>query len=138
MKHLPSKELLSEVLGGKVIDIRHNRNDRRMNRFTIKYIDSHDLEHEAGYKHSTIQYNIYELMHKCKEWMSSKKKLPIIEYLPNGLVSCGINYDIITEKCELIEYGDTEPEAVFKACQAFLKAKGQPMNTEEMKQKWKR
>ena len=73
----------------------------------------------------TTKINIYELAHKCKEWA----------YHTGHLLSVHMRGDLIKNtdkhfyvaKCGIARattgYGDTEPEAIFKACEWILKQK---------------
>ena len=70
--------------------------------------------------------NIYELAHKCKEWAYKKgyllkADLSVCEIYPieNGFVLRLLYYiPIIDEDSEgNTDYPDTEPEAIFKACE---------------------
>ena len=103
---LPSKELLSEVLGRDV--------DK------VKDIEANTLIY--GCVHSDGWYdeiNIYELSHKCKEWAYNLKQEIIIK-----------SYTVFNAGgCELIDKmgfsvyicdAKTEPEAIFKACEWIM------------------
>ena len=61
-------------------------------------------------------YNIYELAHKCKEWAWRKGYL-LSSSCRNGdnYAFCKVYQREIAFRCE------TEPEAVFKACEWILK-----------------
>ena len=103
---LPSKELLSEVLDIKVVEV-------------------YKIGSNPNFKDNTLLYrvegcgdlftiNIHELAHKCKEWANIKKGM----YLSSG-------YDEVDKKWEAMMMqitfvADTEPEAIFKACQWIL------------------
>lgn len=103
-----SKELLSEILGSDIY-----------------------LKQEAydGY----MEYsNIYELAHKCKEWAFNQKLLDRKPDIYSGLWK-GISSGRTMYRCILflsIKRGkekfeaDTEPEAIFKACEWILKENG--------------
>lgn len=114
MKEIISKELLSEILKTPADLIPRPISFINVNRNTIVY------GMELSWKD---EINLYELMHKAKEWLVSKRKFPKIDYHPNGWIECSINYDIISERAEALEGGYTEPEAVFKACMRILENK---------------
>jgi len=100
-----SKELLSEVLNVKVISIE-------------VYTNGVDYYEEHG---STIHINIHELTHKCKEWALTQN------YIIKSFIS-DKGYAIIETKVgkdEIIDLkiSNTEPEAIFKACQWILENK---------------
>ena len=96
-----SKQLLSEVLGIEVseIDIKEN--------LVYYFVDNEHLDDEWE------SINIYELAHKkCKEWALARhiRLWSIID--DNNSAICRIHS---REKEEF--YADSEPEAIFKACQ---------------------
>lgn len=110
-----SKELLSEVLGLKVWKVL----DCNMN--TLRYcIYPNEGDEPSEYM---FPINIYELAFKCKEWAYENKTL------------CGYNIELKSYKsendywlCELMSEditfsADTEPEAIFEACQWILENK---------------
>lgn len=106
---LPSKELLSEVLGVKrITDI--NLTD---NYITYKYFAfEYDIFED--------KVNIYELMHKMKVWALSKG-YRIDSAITDGrygecVLSAGIGFSMCFE-------ADTEFEAVTQACEFILTRK---------------
>lgn len=62
--------------------------------------------------------NIYELAHKCKEW-ALKHHYKVISKPDNvpGLWKAYVNLSLTSKHGEV---ADTEPEAIFKACQWIL------------------
>ncbi len=123
MKNI-TKELLSDVLGENVDNIRMS--DIPANRVVYEV-------QGAGIRNPYV-INIYELAHKCKEWA--------INYGKGYYVWTGINHNskwdvFVTKfnsfsKFEPVEYQavynplggkETEPEAVFKACEWILENK---------------
>ena len=96
-----SKELLSELLGCRCSKIKPFGTTR----IAYTFLDS------PNYVDATI--NIYELAYKCKEWAYG---------LGVAIDSCHqtaiIHFD---RKIEI--KGDTEPEAIFKACEWILENK---------------
>lgn len=102
-----SKELLSAVLGYKVEAIVDSPS-----RGGIHCI-------RLNHRHTTI--NIHELAHKCKEW--ARKEYDIVigygKHIDIMLFSKGAS--ILTDTALYGHRGsDSEPEAVFKACQWVL------------------
>ena len=102
-----SIELLGEVLDASVYELKIKGNTV----FAV-YDNGMPLMND-------IPINIYELAHKCKEWAHSRNFM-IQSYLYNTkaradlLSSCDVDEKFIA---------DTEPEAIFKACEWILKAK---------------
>lgn len=115
-----SKELLSEVLNKKVIDDDISNIEIKDN--TLTFIEDYWDEDEGSgfYRNHTI--NIYELAHKCKEWITSK------DYYLSTFIDFGVDNYFCKIKWFNSEYiiqnkkfiADTEPEAVFKAAQWVL------------------
>ena len=108
--NLPSKELLSEVLGENVTSIQELSSDAifggRQAWITSK---SHDCA-----------INIHELAHKCKEW-AFQHNFIVNSELHYHKGCCSIydsNGDCLNGKGI---FEDTEPEAIFKACEWILK-----------------
>jgi hypothetical protein len=102
---LPSKELLSEVLGRDVYKVKDIENN------TLIY---GCLVHDGWYD----EINIYELAHKCKEWALSVYNN--IDFMVYGRSQCDL---IIFTQPDDIKYNfnaDTEIEAIFKACEWIL------------------
>ena len=62
--------------------------------------------------------NIYELAHKCKEWLVDNRQFVQIDmygkYMTKCIIYCNITKD---ENCFI---GETEPEAIFQACEFIL------------------
>jgi len=68
------------------------------------------------------QINIYELAHKCKEWAYSKGYY-LHTTMKDSHITHKLTYKVAIEPTEYAEYaktGNTEPEAVFAACQWIL------------------
>ena len=100
-----NKKLLSEVLGLNVYGFRTEEN-------TII------VDHENGMPLiSNKHINIHELAHKCKEWVHNKGIL-----ISSGVSEFGTRFCYLTsgDKQEPPFIADTEPEAIFKACQWIL------------------
>ena len=100
---LPSKELLSEVLSKEVEEER--------------FIDSNSLTYVNSGIYEDI--NIYELVHKCKEW-AFDKGFVLKSYKKQGAFSGTYHYaiDINDKICEWL--ANTEYEAIFKACEWIM------------------
>ena len=127
-----SKELLSEVLNIKgnfrygFDDISIPELDKiEFNRHTNKVFMSLKPSMLYGTIAPVIRtnsINVYELAHKCKEWAKDKK------YPISSLVGSQCNNCQFPESSSgAVFYGDTEPEAIFKACEWILNNK-QPSN----------
>ncbi len=115
-----SEELLSEVLGWKVINIEEhlwgNFDPCIKIEYTTKTIDG------------SLLLNIYELAHKCKEWARTQDY-----YIQTGNRLDGTTrYDVLSARIDIdfedyddgeifSEVYDTEPSAIFKACE-WIKA----------------
>ena len=101
-----SKELLSEVLN-QIIESVHKPKDSNKINYTVSF---------GGY----WSINIYELAHMCKEWAEKQTHYEFVVYAGDvyltdqGLGGEGGFY------CEELFEADTEPEAIFKACQWIL------------------
>ena len=115
-----SKELLSEVLQQNVISVYEQRNQHRYTTSSVNgpWTSGSDVPLP----------NMYELAHKCKEWAWEKHSLMLFQtqYFPK--VYYGIKdlktpmEDFISKvpQCDRFS-ADTEPEAIFKACEYILK-----------------
>ena len=111
-----SKELLSEVLNLNMWKTDSLNISIDENKVYCNGIFLGDL----GYQQSSYVVNIYELAHKCKKWAFnngfgltsgllnySKTKIAVLE-----------NIDLLMPKISFT--GNTEPEAIFNACQWIL------------------
>ena len=108
-----SKELLSEVLQQNVISVYEQRNQHRYTTSSINgpWTSGSDVPLP----------NIYELATRCKEWAWSNYKLSIISgYTISGNIVANIMVKHMS-MCEHHYKADTEPEAIFKACEYILK-----------------
>jgi len=115
-----SKELLSEVLGFECWNIKTAKDG-------ALYVPNNSLGFE--YKdHIAGLVNIHELAHKCKEWARGK------DYsITSGNRNDGtLRYDVLCvhKDTDIEEWDDffsdmfdTEPEAIFKACEWILEQK---------------
>ena len=105
------KKLLSEVLGHEFDSFTYNK-------------ESSDIRIVVDNNYSPIYINIYELAHKCKEWaLNQDNCFSIVSgKVPNNYF-CVVQYSFQwLGKDGYEEYftEDTEPEAIFKACQWIL------------------
>lgn len=87
--------------------------------------DTEDISHhkqKIGYK--KCKYNVYELAHKCKEWADKQKDCFSIVSgkVPNNYYCCiEVRFAWLgTADYERYFRADTEPEAVFMACEWIL------------------
>lgn len=109
-----SKELLSEVLG-----------------FHIEYVPVQSYNHGEVIFNKHVDFmkretiNMHELAHKCKEWARDND-----HHITSGNRTDGTTrYDVMCahKDCDIEELDyffsgifDTEPEAIFKACEWIL------------------
>ena len=111
---LPSKELISEVLSKEVEEER--------------FIDSNSLTYVNSGIYEDI--NIYELVHKCKEWAKLKHFIDIDSH--SGCARWGAEAVSHNGRpsvfYEQVFIGRTEPEAIFKACEYILKENNNATN----------
>ena len=115
-----SKELLSEVLNLVEVkgiyeesDYTYDLCDRELN-----YAERLIVFDTVGYNKYMI-INIHELAHKCKEWALSKGYTTLSGNNHLVLNSCSI-CRTMTDDDWLDFYSDTEPEAIFKACEWIM------------------
>ena len=106
---LPSKELLSEVLGLKtnLVEIDEARNN------VFYYCNK--------FGRITGEINIYELAHKCKEWALSKNyEIESSLFVDGNKKRIGYSQVLRKESPMLQKTADTEPKATFKACEWIM------------------
>ena len=111
MKTLPSVELLSEVLGIEATKIHHDKANREIDYFDdVKMLGS---------------LNIYELAHKCKEWAVEQGYHINSKCYEIGGLACITDNQGGMEILGCMEtfHANTEPEAIFKACEWILENK---------------
>ena len=103
-----SKELLSEVLGRDV--------DK------VKGIEANTLIYGcAHYDGWYDEINIYELAHKCKELALSKNyEIESSLFIDGSKKRIGYSQVLREESPMLQKTADTEPEAIFKACEWIM------------------
>ena len=113
-----SKELLSEILNNKkkydsnlyiepIVRIKYEGSGIKYN-FSDGVINKSSLMHDG-------EINIHELAHKCKDWAFVKHDYIISSY-NKGSESVATFYN----KDFGVFCSETEPEAIFKACQWIL------------------
>ena len=119
-----SKELLSVVLD---IPLQHIRYNGTTNHYKIFKENLFKWNSGDYGRWSNLEINIYELAHKCKEWALNQGY--VLESLINRSCIIGSNYEyfasvkIHKETDSSVQENidvDTEPEAIFKACQWIL------------------
>lgn len=107
-----SKELLKEILGIRWSDsIRGGVAEEK-----FAQVGNYIYFGYKGYNHWNDAINIYELAHKCKEWALKHKK-ELLSCTRKDKSICDI-YGLVSPNFTF--YGDTEPDAIFKACQYIL------------------
>ena len=130
---LPSKQLLSEVLGKEVIKIAFAKTGDRGQSLSNNNIEI------SIYPYHTVYFNIYELMHMMKEWavvrnqecknIDGKEQFYINDICSqfigfSHIWQCIVGYRNITEEYNSDEKkcftSETETEAVFQACEWIL------------------
>ena len=106
-----SNELLSEVLNREVssLQIAGNPND-----IAVGFADG------ASYSSFDLCINIHELAFKCKEWAYDNTAYEITAYRMQDTSEyrCVIGLNLLSKYKDVIGfYADSEPEAIFKACE---------------------
>ena len=119
-----SKELLSVVLG---IPLAHIRYNDTTNLYKIFKEDLFNWSDGSYGRWSNLEVNIYELAHKCKEWAVnlSPNKHALSSYARWGDIrnykKTNGSYYICQHLVSGIQFeAESEPEAIFKACQWIL------------------
>lgn len=108
-----SKELLSEVLCIKYSFKIEDYNESNLNNL--------EWWQNEIYKEQMHTINIYELAHKCKEW--AKNVYNNIDFMVYGRGQCDLTIFTQPDDIKYNFNADTEPEAIFKACQWILENK---------------
>ena len=102
--------LLSEVLG----------EEYSLNEFPDGYSINYKTTLVLS-KYSGVEFiNIYELAHKCKEWAYERDFYIYSIFTFAGEGACYVTKDDEIQKRLATFAGDSEPEAIFKACQWIL------------------
>ena len=105
-----SKELLSEVLGFPFCSIQDVQTGNSIVSYTTYSLPTHKYK----------ETNIYELAHKCKEWAYERDFYIYSIFTFAGEGACYVTKDNEIQKRLATFAGDSEPEAIFKACQWIL------------------
>ena len=108
MKTLPSKKLLSEVLKNETKGLKSFGLSECAKYIIFQYEDFDD------------SINIYELAHKCKEWILINKYKIFIYSDDNSEWYCQVQLVDADEQPKEWSVAETEPEAIFKACEWIL------------------
>ena len=109
-----SKALLSEVLGIPLLHIRYNNTT---NLYEIFKEDLFNWSDGSYGRWSNLEVNIYELAHKCKAWALN---LGYILYSAVHGYECYIDSRNFIDNTPVRFLSESEPEAIFKACQWIL------------------
>lgn len=114
---LPSKELLSEVLGCNIKDIyKINSNPN---------FGNNELVYSISGVGDILSINTYELAHKCKEWAKLKYFIDIDSH--SGCARWGAEAVSHNGRpsvfYEQVFIGRTETDAIFKACEWIMEQK---------------
>ena len=119
-----SKELLSVVLG---IPLSHIRYNDTTNLYEIFKEDLFNWSDGSYGRWSNLEVNIYEFAHKCKEWAVnlSPNKHALSSYPRWGDIRNYKKTNGFYYICQHLVNGaqfeaETEPEAIFKACEWIL------------------
>lgn len=119
MTNLPSKELLSAVVGFEVTKFPVNRHAKKILFYSkthcsvFDFVTSGDLD--IG---SLFSINTHELAHMVKEWAMTKG---FILYSSVYGFECYIDGRKFTDYQDVRFFSGTEPEAIFKAGEWILK-----------------
>lgn len=107
-----SKELLSDVLGANTIEMNpiYERNNM------VGYLVHGPQETPSQVHQNHRQINIHELAHKCKEW-AHLKGFMVQSYPYNDIYRADLLKSIDVDE---VFKRNTEPEAIFAACQWVL------------------
>ena len=123
-----SKELLSVVLGIPLLHIRYNDTT---NLYEIFKEDLFNWSDGSYGRWSNLEVNIYEFAHKCKEWAVnlSPNKHALSSYPRWGDIrnykKTNGSYYICQHLVSGVQFeAETEPEAIFKACEWILEQVG--------------
>jgi len=111
MEEIISKELLSEVFNKEVTNILSETDSKVLKNHIVINFTNGDI----------LKINIHELTYKCKEWALKENFRVSSQMIERGIkFSDGINGFIVVHTCNREVFkarADTEPEAIFKACQ---------------------
>lgn len=108
-----NKKIFEAVMGFEVEEFEQNIN-------TIRYYPkSHPRPKSFNYKVDLISINVYEFAHNAKQWMLNNGYFSITMFRADELFSCDIGpiSSEIWDRWEECFIGETENEAIFKACE---------------------
>ena len=115
-----SKELLIEVLGIEVEKVSING---KVINYTVPNYEAEE-DGEIIFIDLGMGINIYELAHKCKEWAFKLDYILESAFIPiSGTFTasyCKIEKQFACQNNKKTFHGDTETEAIFKACEWIL------------------
>lgn len=115
-----TKELLSNVLDKEIVNVAD-----QLDEYNMLYWDEQNTDYLK------CRLNVYELVHKCKEWAMSKGFI-ILTYIHEmagakregeSYYNVDVDYHSNKSKFGNLAFSDTakeEPEAIFKGCQFIL------------------
>lgn len=110
-----NKELLSEVINKKIVVDDISNIELKEN--TITFIEDYWDEDEGSGFYRSHTINIYELAHLCKEWAISKGFIThSVRNLKEYVVYLSGDFREPSDDFRC----NSEPEAIFKACQWIL------------------
>jgi hypothetical protein len=112
MKNIISSRLLGNVLGCECTKSYFEDNHN-----LVHYFYEYDVTWSELRQHQKDTINIYELAHKCKEW-ALKHDCELLSCVKSTRSICDIYSNLLD--CKFTHYADSEPEAIFKACEWIL------------------
>lgn len=123
-----TEELLSEVLEFKLeqLDFARLSKDNKEIEFAFKLSEGINIKNVF---HIDFHINIYELAHKCKEWALSKGYSLYVKIRPDIIDILDVTHFYAvqigtgSDKNAMQFRENTEPEAIFKACEWILNNK---------------
>lgn len=134
MKTLPTPELLSAVLDIELRKGKHSHDiifspTKSLLGWQELYLEGNDWDTKAN------SINIHELAHKCKEWAIALDK-EIHTYITKEFKSDSTSQNVVNfHVCNFCDQRlfsgysiESEPEAIFKACQWIYEEKGGEIN----------
>jgi len=106
---LPSKELLSKVLNVEIT-------------YLTDRLDGNLMPYQVARQEGWSTINIYEFAHRCKEWAWDKHRYKLKSGIFIGRKGAlKQNEYACTDYESISENANSEPEAIFKACEWILK-----------------
>lgn len=119
-----SKKLAIEILGFGIQEIKVSANSKNL------LYTNYEEPRMQDWKY----INIHELAHKCKEWANKyslpvevvDKQVKLYSYVDRFGGHCRIKlFPAQTDRTDMSFHEDTEPEAIFKACEWVREHKAQ-------------